>query len=252
MNSPSATLGRTDNAERSTRVDLAAAFRLAHHYGYDEMIWNHITARVPGAEECFLINRHGLRFDEVSASNLVKVDVDGNVIDSPHGVPIAGFVIHSAIHRARPDVKCVMHTHTHAGLAVSTLEDGLLPLVSEGMYHYGDIAYHPYEGVSTELEERERMAANLGGKSCMILRNHGLLTVGTSVAEAFVRMYWLDLACNIQLKVLSTGAKFRTIPEDVCRHAARQHQEDPNFAAGVQEWPALLRLLDQKDPSYLQ
>lgn len=250
MKAKSATLVRGDNAEWSTRVDLAAAFRLAHHYGYDEIIWNHITARVPGVEECFLINQLGLRFDEITAGNLVKVDVDGNVIDNPNTVPIAGFVIHSAIHLARPDVRCVMHTHTQAGLAISALEDGLLPLVSEGMYHYGDVAYHPYEGVSTELDERERMAANLGDKSCMILRNHGLLTTGRTVAEAFMRMYWLDLACNIQLKVMSTGAKYRTIPEEVCRYAAKQHQEDPSFAAGVQEWPALLRLLDQKDPSY--
>ena len=248
MNLVSSSTHRFDNAEWSTRVDLAAAFRLVDHYGMTLLNWNHITARVPGKEEHFLINEDGLAFDEVTASNLVKVDVDGNVVGQRANVPVAGFVIHSAIHRSRPDVAAVVHTHTEAGVAVSALEQGLLPLLAEAMYVYDDLAYHPYEGISNDLDERERLSASLGDKNSMILQNHGLLTVGKTVAEAFVRMYWLDFVCRVQLRVLSSGQPYRVIPEEVCRHAARQHRED--FAPGPHEWPAMLRMLDRKDPSY--
>ena len=247
-------IGEKDGAgysdqEWAMRTDLAAAFRLAHRHGMDEVVWNHITARVPGHQEHFLINRMGLRYDEICASNLAKVDVDGTVLDGPDDVPIAGFVIHSAVHRAREDVVCVMHTHTEAGLAVSALKSGLEPLTAEALYCYDDLAYHPFEGVSIELEERQRLAANLGNKHAMILRNHGLLTVGASVGEAFMRMYWLDLACRTQLRVLSTGQPFDLIPEDVCRHTAAQFAR---FTPGEHEWPALLRLVDDTEPAYRQ
>jgi ribulose-5-phosphate 4-epimerase/fuculose-1-phosphate aldolase len=234
--------------ERKARIDLAAAFRLADHLGWSLVTWNHITAKVPGPDEHFLINQNGLRFDEITASNLVKVDKEGNVIDGPDNVPIAGFVIHSAIHRAREGIGAVFHTHTDDGLVVAAMKDGLLPLVGDNAYVYGDVAFHPYEGVSDDLSERDRMARNLGEKNCLILQNHGLLTVGRDISEAFMRMYWLNQACRVQIKLLATGAPYQVIPPDVLEHTRLQLVND--FAPGRHEWQGLLRLAYKLDPSF--
>ncbi len=238
---------RYSEEEWRTRVDLAAAYRLAHHFGYTYLVFNHITARVPGAEE-FLINRFGLRYDEITASNLIKLDLDGNVLDGPEEVNIPGFVIHSAVHGARHDVNCVMHTHTIYGMTVSTLEEGLLPLTQDGMAFYNRIAYHDYEGLSTDVDERERLVTDLGNQNAMVLRNHGLLTVGATVAEAFVRMHNLERACQVQVQAMSTGQPLHVPSSEVCEHAARQLTS--GRAYGSREWTALLRMLDEKDPSY--
>lgn len=242
---------RYTKAEWGARIDLAACYRLADLFGFSDIVWNHITAKIPDSEH-FLINRFGLRFDEVTASNLVTIDLDGNVIDpgsdtSEDDINVTGFVIHSAIHAARPDVHCVMHSHAESGLAVSALEDGLIPMVQDAMPFFDRVAYHDYEGVSTDTAERERLAASLGDRMVMILRNHGLLTCGESVGEAFMNMYYLERACKVQLKVLATGHEYRLPPADVCEQAASQYQ---HFPYGKYEWPALLRLLDKQSPGF--
>ncbi|MGI9304872.1 MAG: class II aldolase/adducin family protein [Gammaproteobacteria bacterium] len=234
-------------SEWRMRVDLAACYRLTAHFGFSNIVWNHITARVPGEEEHFLLNRFGMRFDEVTASSLVKLDMDGNVLEGPQDLNITGFVIHSAIHAARKDIVCVMHTHTPGGLAVAALECGLLPVVQDAMMFYNRISYHDYEGLSTDMEERARLAANLGEHFAMIMRNHGLLTAGKTVAEAFIRMYYLERACRAQVDAMSTGQKLKLPPPQVCEQAAGQYGD---FWPGKYEWPALVRLLDAKDPSY--
>jgi ribulose-5-phosphate 4-epimerase/fuculose-1-phosphate aldolase len=207
-------------ADRQTRVDLAACYRLADLFGFSDIIWNHITARVPGTEN-FLINRFGLRFDEVTASNLLTLDLDGNLVDggsadSIEDVNVTGFVIHSAIHAARPDVQCVMHSHTDAGMAVSVLRDGLMPMIQDALALYQRISYHDYEGLAVDKAERERLAASLGGNNAMILRNHGLLTCGETVGEAFMTMYYLDRACKVELRVLSSGQRYLLQRDAVC------------------------------------
>ena len=251
-----------DPAEWALRVDLAAAYRLIHHLGWSELIWTHTTVRVPGPAHHFLINPYTLRFDEVRASNLVKVDLHGKIIPHPGCHPEqeinpAGFVIHSAIHMARPDVRCVMHTHTLAGMAVAALDCGLLPIGMYSLGYYNRVAYHGFEGPSLDLAERERLAANLGEKNILVLRNHGLLTCGESVAQAFVRMFRLERACQVQLAAQATGAKLVIPPEDVCEHSA-QLSDDFLVAEGGNgysrnpnpEFTALVRMLDEKDPSF--
>lgn len=233
------------------RVDLAACYRLADQFGFSDVVWNHITAKIPDSEH-FLINRFGLRFDEVTASNLVTIDLDGNVIDpgsdtSEDDINVTGFVIHSAVHAARPDIHCVMHSHAESGLVVSALKDGLIPMVQDAMPFFGRVAYHDYEGLSTDTAERERLAASLGGRMVMILRNHGLLTCGETVAEAFMNMYYLERACKVQLQVLATGHEYQLPPAEVCEQAASQYQ---HFPYGKYEWPALLRLLDKQSPGF--
>ena len=238
-------------AETRVRVDLAACYRLADLFGYSDIIWNHITARVPGTER-FLINRFGLRFDEVTASNLVTLDLDGNVVDpgsgiSAEAVNCTGFVIHSAIHAARPDINCVMHSHTDAGIAVSALKDGLMPMIQDALPFYKRVSYHDYEGLSVDIAERERLAASLGENKAMILRNHGLLTCGESVGEAFMTMYYLDRACTVQLKVLATGQAFELPSAELCEQAVREYAQ---FPFGKYEWPALVRLADERSPGF--
>ena len=239
-------------AEWQTRVDLAACYRLADLYGFSDIIWNHITAKVPGADT-FLINRFGLRHDEITASNLVAVDLDGKVTDPGSAssdiddINLTGFVIHSAIHAARPDLHCVMHSHSEYGLAVSALEDGLLPLIQDAMPFFEQVAYHDYEGLSTDLDEQQRLARDLGDQQVMILRNHGLLTCGATVGEAFMLMYYLERSCKVQIQVLSTGARHRAVPAEICRNAAAQYVLFPH---GKYEWPALLRLLDKRAPDF--
>jgi ribulose-5-phosphate 4-epimerase/fuculose-1-phosphate aldolase len=230
--------------EWQARVDLAAAYRLADHFGYTYLVYNHITARVPGTEH-FLINEFGLRYDEITVSNLITLDLDGNVVDGPENVNLPGFVIHSAIHGARQDVNCVMHTHTIAGMAISAQEDGLLPLSQDSMVFFNRVAYHEYEGLSVDVDERERLVTDLGNHHAMILRNHGLLTVGKTVAQAFVRMHNLERACQVQLQAMSTGQPLHVPSAEVCERAAKQVT-----STGAREWAALLRMLDAKDPSY--
>ena len=247
-------LASTESEPRATyenewkmRVDLAACYRLADRFGFSDIVWNHITARVPGPEKHFLINRFGLRFDEVTASSLIKLDQDGNVVDGAQEINITGYVIHRGIHAARADIACVMHSHSAAGLAVSALEEGLLPVIQDAMMFYNRLAYHDYEGLSTDTAESERLAASLGAHNAMILRNHGLLTAGGTVGEAFIRMYYLERACRAQIDALATGRELRLPAPEVCEHAAQQYQ---HFPPGKYEWPALLRLLDDQDPSY--
>lgn len=242
---------RYSESEWAMRIDLAACYRLADLFGFSDIIWNHITAKIPGTEH-FLINRFGLRYDEVTASNLITIDLDGNVIDggsasSDEDTNLTGFIIHSAVHAARPDVHCVMHSHCDAGLVVSVLKEGLLPMIQDAMPIYGRIACHDYEGLSTDTSERERLAANLGNRNAMILRNHGLLTCGTTVGEAFMTMYYLERACKVQTQVLATGREYVLPTAEVCAQAADQYQ---SFAHGQFEWPALLRLVEQRFPDF--
>jgi ribulose-5-phosphate 4-epimerase/fuculose-1-phosphate aldolase len=239
-------------AEWRQRVELAACYRLLAHFRLSDLIYTHATVRVPGEPGRFLINPYGFRWEEVTASSLVKIDLDGNKVEaSPHRVNPAGFVIHSAVHRAREDAACVIHTHTKAGMAVAALETGLLPLNQIAMQFYGRIGVHEYEGIALELDERERIIRDLGQNTALLLRNHGLLTVGPSVAAAFSRMYYLNLACEVQLAAQAAGAPLVLPPADVCETAARQYDQmltdDDDLTL---EWQALLRLLDATDPSY--
>lgn len=235
--------------ERDVRVQLAACYRLIAHFGMDDLVYTHISARVPGNQGQFLINPYGLMFNEITASSLVKIDYDANIVDeSPYEVNRAGFVIHSAIHMDRPDVNCVLHTHTRAGIAISCLKEGLLPLNQISVGFHNRVAYHDYEGVATNLDERERLVRDLGEKPVMILRNHGLLTTGDTVPEAFQRMYYLEQSCRIQSDVMASGGKMNLVSEATAEYTAKQF--DQMRPRGQREWPALLRLLDAKDPSY--
>lgn len=245
--------------EWALRQELAACYRLIAHFRMTDLIFTHISVRVPGPEHHFLINPYGLLFDEITASNLVKIDLHGHKVESsPYPVNPAGFVIHSAIHGARDDAQCVLHTHTRAGCAVAALEQGLMPLNQISMEFYGRVAYHDYEGVALDLGERERLVHDLGDHSVMILRNHGLLTVGTSVKQAFLRMYYLEKACDIQIAALSAGA-VRIPADEVCQRTERQFNAPGQHMAEDElsdpdgmdlAWAALLRLLDRLDPTY--
>src|SRR6266481_10130997 len=209
--------------EWQARVDLAAAYRLVALYDWDDLIFTHISARVPGAEHHFLLNPYGMMFDEVTASSLVKVDLDGSkVMDSPYQVNPAGFTIHSAVHAARADALCVMHLHTDYGIAVSAQKDGLLPISQQAMLALASLAYHDYEGLALNEEEKPRLVADLGDKSQMILRNHGLLTVGRSAAEAFMGMFLLERACKIQILAQAGGGELVEIPDPIVRLVASQ------------------------------
>ncbi|QQP87584.1 class II aldolase/adducin family protein [Skermanella sp. TT6] len=233
-------------AEWKTRVDLAAAYRLFHLLGMTDLIYTHMSARVPDQEGRFLINPYGLMFHEVTASNLIKVDGDGNLAEDCEGeANPAGFTIHSALHMARPDVGCAIHLHTHAGMAVSAQADGLLPITQHSLRWYGRIAYHDYEGIALDHAERERLARDLGNHHSMILRNHGLLTVGRDVPEAAVLMYYLEQSCRTQIAALSGGRPLVTPSPEVCEHTARQY-EKAYPRAGVLEWGPLLRWVDGK------
>ena len=244
-----------DDAEWDVRVQLAAAYRLVEHFGWTELIYGHLTARVPGPEPHFLINPFGLSYDEVSASNLVKIDVDGTVIDdTPFAVNHAGFVIHSAVHMADSDEnKVVMHTHTRAGMAVAGIREGLLPISMFATAFHKRLAYHEYEGPSLYLDERERLLASLGDHKAMILRNHGLLTVGRTVPAAFLRLYRLERACQIQVDAGGCGT-FSPLGDNI---AARSGADMDSFADGHTddgfgslEFTALMRRMDRIDPGY--
>jgi len=239
--------------EWALRVDLAAAYRLVALHGWDDLIFTHLSARVPGPEHHFLINPYNLMFEEMTASALVKIDIDGNkVMDVPEPVNRAGFVIHSAIHGAREDAQAVMHLHTPYGQAVSAMADGLLPHTQTAMIAAHDIAYHDYEGIATELEERERLVADLGTKNAMILRNHGTLTVGETVADCFIRLYFLERACEAQVHMLSAGRDGLNNPPQGVEHKVKEQSSGVGMAmlARGLAWPALLRKLDRVNPGY--
>jgi ribulose-5-phosphate 4-epimerase/fuculose-1-phosphate aldolase len=241
--------------EREVRVDLAACYRLIAYNGMDDGVATHISARVPSKEEHFLVNPYGLLFSQMTASNLVKVDLEGRIVEeTPYQVNPAGFVIHSAVHAARPDAKCVIHTHTVPGMAVSCLDVGLLPLSQKSLRFYNRIAYHDYEGKSDNLDERQRLAVDLGEMNAMILRNHGLLVCGPSVKWAYKCMMALEKSCKVQLAVMSTGAKITQLSPEIMEHAARQFDRDetPGRPARPDGWPSLLQMLDGVDPSYRQ
>ncbi|GGF49100.1 class II aldolase [Aliidongia dinghuensis] len=236
--------------EWETRVHLAACYRLIAHFGMDDLVYTHVSARVPGRHDHFFINPYGLHFSEVTASSLVKIDLEGKIVEpTEYAVNEAGFVIHGAIHRVREDAVCVCHTHTHAGVAVSTLREGLLPLNQVSLEFYNRLAYHDYEGIALDLAERERLVADLGPHRALILRNHGLLTTGRTIAEAFYLMYYLDQACQLQLKTMATGGEILCVAPEIAEHTAEQYQRYDR-PRGTMEWPALLRLMDRKDASY--
>ena len=241
---------KVSKEEWQIRTDLAATYRLVAHHGWADMIFTHITARVPGPEHHFLINPYGLLFEEITASSLVKIDSDGNkVMESPHPVNPAGFTIHSAIHAAREDAHAVIHVHTADGVAVSCQEHGLLPMSQHAMLVHGDTAYHDYEGVALDHDERPRLIKDMGTKHVMILRNHGTLTVGKTCADAFLRLYNLERACTIQVRALSGGTKINPTHQGVPEKVVGQVSDMGAFADKM-VWPALLRLLDRKDTSY--
>jgi ribulose-5-phosphate 4-epimerase/fuculose-1-phosphate aldolase len=237
--------------EWQVRVDLAAAYRLVSLYGWDDLIFTHISARVPGPEHHFLINPYGMMFNEITASSLVKIDLDGRKIDnSPHLVNPAGFTIHSAVHAAREDALCVMHLHTDYGIAVSAQKDGLLPISQQALLALSSLAYHDYEGLALNEAEKPRLVADLGNKQHMILKNHGLLTVGRSAAEAFLSMFLLERACKIQILAQSGGGELTRVPNEIIELVGKQ-QNAVTVGQGAQlTWPGLLRLLDKIDPSY--
>ncbi|KMO39548.1 aldolase [Methylobacterium tarhaniae] len=245
-----------EESVQRVRVDLAAAYRLIHRLGLDDSIYTHISARLPGPEHRFLINPYGLRFEEVKAGNLVTVDLDGRVLDDPCGLGInpAGFTIHSAVHAAREDASCVLHTHTVAGVAVSCQEEGLLPLNQWSMQFAGRLAYHDYEGIALDLDERQRLVADLGDKPVMVLRNHGMLTCGRSVAEAFKLMHNLERSCRAQLALQAAGAPLIRPSVAVAAKTAGQYASfyDKMEAGAVPdtEWAAFKRMLERSDPDY--
>ncbi|KFX69076.1 aldolase [Pseudomonas taeanensis MS-3] len=238
--------------EQSLRTDLAAAYRLLERNGWSDQVFTHISVRLPMDEPAFLINQYGLLPEEISASNLVAIDVNGNKLDdSAPEVNPAGFTIHSAIHTHRHDAVCVMHTHTLAGMAVAALEEGLLPLNQTNMAFYERVAYYDYEGIPLDLEVRARIVAALGDRQCAILRNHGLLTVGRSVAEAYFFMYYLNQACEIQLEAMKTGRPLVIPSSQDCEFTARQFEHEHYHNESVElVWNAELRKLDRLDPSF--
>ena len=256
MNMNVASLKEVVSAEEwQLRVDLAACYRLVELYGMSDMMANHISCRVPGEDGAFLINAYGMLYEEITASSLIKIDVDGNILARPdfgdldYGVNKAGYVIHGAIHRARHEAACVIHTHTWAGMAVSALDCGLLPITQTAM-RFLKIGYHDYQGVVLDAAEEASLLRDLGEGEALILRNHGLLTVGRTIGEAFNWMHRLELACRSQLAAMATGAKLRPVPDSVLEKTYLNYQPQTRRPYGVMEWPALLRKLDRIDASY--
>ena len=232
--------------EWQVRVDLAAAYRLVAIYGWDDLVFTHISARVPGPEHHFLINPYGMMFEEITASSLVKVDLEGRIVmESDYHINPAGFTIHSAVHAAREDALCVMHLHTDCGIAVSAQKDGLLPISQQSTFVLASVGYHDYEGLALNDDEKPRLVADLGKKTFLILRNHGLLTVGPSVADAFLSMFLLERACRIQILAQSGGKELIRIPDSVLAQIPAQEMVVTKGGPGKLVWPGLVRKLDR-------
>lgn len=243
---------QVSSAEWEARVDLAACYRLIALYGMSDLIYNHATVRVPGTEDEFLINPYGYMYEEITASSLVKIDLEGRILFNPHEeyeINHAGYVVHSAVHAARHDARCVIHTHSRAGMAVSALRCGLLPLTQTAM-RFGRVGYHDYESVAVDVAERERLAHDLGDCEAMILRNHGLLAVGASVGEAFNVLYWLEMACKVQLDAMACNTELSIPSREIQEKTAHLYKPTTRRPYGVMEWPAMLRYLDRRDESY--
>lgn len=237
--------------EWQQRVNLAACYRLVAHYHWDDLIFTHISARIPGPEHHFLINPFGMMFDEITASSLVKVDLNGNkVMDSPYEINPAGFTIHSAIHAAREDAKCVLHLHSINGVAVSAQKEGLLPVSQQSIFVLSSLAYHNYEGVALNEDEKPRLVNDLGDKNFYMLRNHGLITVADNIPDAFLFMYIFEAACMIQVRAQSGGGELIPIDPRIIAGAKMQAKQVTKNVGGALAWPGLLRKLDRIDPSY--
>ena len=232
--------------EWQARVELAACYRLVDQFGMTDLIYNHITARIPGTEH-LLINLYGLLYKEITASSLVKIDLDGEILmkpDTDYGINTSGYVIHGCIHRARPDVACVLHTHTRAGMAVAAMKRGLLPMSQTSIRFVGHLGTHDYEGPAVDLAERERLVRDLGPHDAMILKNHGLLTCGATIQQAFNTMYQLELSCRAQVDAMAARTELELPGENVLAHTAHLYQPGTRRPYGVLEWPAMLRLLE--------
>ncbi len=239
--------------EWQLRVDLAACYRLVALYGWSDLVFTHISARIPGPEHHFLINPYGLMFDEITASSLVKVDMQCNkLIESPYPVNPAGFVIHSSVHAAREDVQCVLHTHTRAGVAVSAQKNGVLPISQQSTFVLASLAYHGYEGVAFRDEEKPRLQADLGQANFLMLRNHGLLTCGKTIADAFLAMYTFEAACKIQIDAQAGGGELTQVHPQILTGVAQAMKVQTGGLGGAFVWPSLIRKLDRTDPSYKQ
>lgn len=237
--------------EWNARVDLAALYRLVALHEWDDLIFTHISMRIPGPDHHFLINPYGLLFEEITASSLVKVDLDGNIVsETPYFINPAGFTIHSAVHAAREDAMCVMHLHTDQGVAVSAQKDGLLPISQTGMIAMADLAYHDYEGIALDHDERERIVADLGNKNMMLLRNHGTLTCGESAADTYMRMFFLERACKMQVMAQAGGDLIQCGDDLKSRVADQSNPQGMKVLSQQLVWPALLRRLDRKMPGY--
>jgi len=238
--------GAVSEAEWQIRVELAACYRLVDLFGMTDLIYNHITARIPESDDHLLINLYGLLYREITASSLVKIDIEGNILAKPeteYGINKSGYVIHGAIHRARPDVACVIHTHSRAGMAVASMKCGLLPLSQTAMRFFGHLGYHDYEGPAIDLDERERLVRHLGPHSAMVLRSHGLLTCGATIQQAFNTMYQLELSCRSQVDAMAARTELIIPSDNVLAHTAHLYQPGTRRPYGVLEWPAMLRLL---------
>lgn len=241
---------RISEQEWAQRVNLAACYRLVALYGWDDLIFTHISARVPGTHDAFLVNRYGDLFEEVTASSLVKVDLEGRILEGEGPVNPAGFIIHSAVHAARPDVDCVIHLHSPAGVAVAAQEQGLLPISQVSLFPLSSMTTHDYEGVALNPEEQARLVADLGEGNFMLLRNHGTLAVGASIADAFLAMYTFERACESQVLAQAGGGALRQVPAPILARIRAQAREVTRGLGGSLAWPALLRRLNRLDPSY--
>ncbi len=242
---------RVSEEEWRLRIDLAACYRLVAHYGWDDLIFTHISARLPGTDHHFLINPYGMTFDEVTASSLVKIDLDGKkLMDSPYEINPAGFTIHGAIHAAREDAKCVLHTHSLNGVAISATRGGILPISQQSIFVLASLAYHDYEGVALHEGEKPRLVRDLGDKHFLMLRNHGMLTVGSSIPDTFLMMYLFESACAIQVRAQSTSGELIPIDPKIVAGAMMAAKQVTRSAGGGLAWPGLLRKLDRIDRSY--
>jgi ribulose-5-phosphate 4-epimerase/fuculose-1-phosphate aldolase len=239
--------------EWKTRVDLAACYRLMPHFGMADLVYNHITARIPGDEMRILINPYGYMYEEITASSLITIDLEGHVLvninEGRYDMNPAGYVIHSAVHGARHDVQCVIHTHSRAGMAVAALKCGLLPLSQIAM-RFGSVAYHDYEGVAVDLDERRSLVSDLGNAEVMVMRNHGLLVASASIPQAFNAMYYLENACRVQVDAMACNTELQLPTPSVIEKTAHFYKPETRRKYGIMEWPAMLRYLDRRDASY--